>query len=244
MATIFLVDSEKGGVGKSLFALCLAHYLESQGVDYTLVDADPKNPDVYAVYQGIKNINFNTSNEVSFLHSRKASRVDDIFEFATKQTVLVNLPGNVHEQVKYWIDSNDLLSPDLIQTTQVKICKWFLSNGSHNSIQLLEKSLEDYQGNLEHILVCNRGLNPDWSNVNLDKLKEKYQFNTIDFPGLRAIERDYLEQKKLTFDRAIDDRSIPQLSRQRIVKFINQTVAEIEKIERFVEYVANHKKKE
>jgi MinD-like ATPase involved in chromosome partitioning or flagellar assembly len=59
MATIFLVDSEKGGVGKSLFALCLAHYLESQGVDYTLVDADPKNPDVYAVYQGIKNINFN-----------------------------------------------------------------------------------------------------------------------------------------------------------------------------------------
>lgn len=58
--------------------------------------------------------------------------------------------------------------------------------------------------------------------------KKKFKFQEIIFPGLRATERDYLEQNKLSFSRATEDQQGLQiLSRQRLVKFIRQTVEAI-----------------
>jgi hypothetical protein len=240
MANIYLIDSEKGGVGKSLFSLCLIHYFESEAIDYTLVDADPNNPDVDKIYKGITDIHFLATDEASALHSRQASKVDRIFELATKKTVLVNLPANIHDRVKYWILANDLLSDDLIKQTGIKICKWFLSNGSHNSLDLFAKSLKDYEGKLNHILVCNKGLNLDWSNVDLKPIEENHQFKAIDFPGLRATERDYLEEYKIPFAKAIQDEKLPLLSRQRIAKFIRETIEQIQKTGEFSQQIAKN----
>ena len=52
MGLIHLIGGEKGGVGKSFFSMSLLHFLSISSVPYVLVDADPNNPDVVAIYVG------------------------------------------------------------------------------------------------------------------------------------------------------------------------------------------------
>lgn len=233
MPIINLVDGEKGGIGKSLFACCLCHYYESHGINYALVDADLSNPDVSNLYGGMQDIHFKASDEITALNSRSAAKVDCIFEMAFEQSVVVNLPANVHEQVAFWILDNALLEGESVQQGKVRIGKWFLTNGSYSSISLFLNSLETYGGKLTHILVRNCGLSSDWEGMeqrqDFQEAKKRYGFEEIPFPGLRATERDYLEQNKLSFSRAMQEQQgLQVLSRQRLVKFVRQTVEAIE----------------
>ena len=108
MATIYLIDGEKGGVGKSLFCRCLLHFLEQKKMAHKLVDSDPQ-PDVAQIYNGIKDIQFVASDEATVMYSQTAGEVDKIIELAMKEDIIVNLPGKVHQQVKFWIEGNNLL---------------------------------------------------------------------------------------------------------------------------------------
>ena len=164
MATIYLIDGEKGGVGKSLFCRCLLHFLEQKKIPHKLVDTDPK-PDVAQIYNGIKDIQFTASDEATVMYSQTAGEVDKIIDLAMKEDVIINLPGKVHQQVKFWIEGNNLLDEDFIKESGVNFCKFFLSNGSDLSLELLEDSLQTYKGKLPHILVRNRGLKLDWSEI-------------------------------------------------------------------------------
>jgi hypothetical protein len=96
----------------------------------------------------------------------------------------------------------------------------------------LAKSLEDYEGKLPRILVVNQGLNPYWSKISLgDKLKElaqKYSVKAIDLPGLALAERNYIKQNNLSFSKALEYKKLSILSRQRLVKFLRNTMFEIE----------------
>jgi hypothetical protein len=232
MPIIHLVDGEKGGVGKSLFALCLIHYFDVKGIERHLVDADPRIPDVASVHEGITDIHFQTIDRVSLIHSQQVQKLDCLFELALEKPVIVNLPGNVHDAAKNWILGSDLLLEESITETKVSFCKWFLSDGSDTSIDLFTKSLEDYEGKLPHILVVNQGLNPYWSkaeeNDRLKELAQKYPYQAIDFFGLALAERNYLKQNNLSFSKAFEDKKLSILGRQRLVKFLRNTISEID----------------
>jgi hypothetical protein len=232
MAIIHLVDGEKGGVGKSLFALCLIHYFDVKGIEHHLVDADPRIPDVASVHEGRTDIHFQTIDRVSLIHSQQVQKLDHLFELALEKPVIVNLPGNVHDAAKNWILGSDLLSKESIAETKVSLCKWFLSDGSDTGIDLFAKSLEDYEGKLAHILVVNQGLNPYWSKADFsDRLKElaqKHPYQAIDFFGLALAERNYIKQNNLSFSKALEDKKLSILSRQRLVKFLRNTISEID----------------
>ncbi len=234
MATIYLIDGEKGGVGKSLFCRCLLHFLEQKKIVYKLVDTDPK-PDVAQIYQGIKDIQFMASDEATVMYSPMAGEVDRLIELAMKEDVIVNLPGKVHQQVKFWIEGNNLLDENFREESGISFCKFFLSNGSDISLDLLEDSLQTYGEKLPHILVRNRGLKLNWSEIiegdRLSKLRSKYQFLEIDFPGLRRTDIDFIDRQKQPFDQVMD--SLPLLARQRVKTFLSDTMTAIESTGKF-----------
>lgn len=246
MATIFLIDSEKGSMGKSLFCRCLLHFLEQKKITYKLVDTDPK-PDVAQIYQGIEDIQFTASDEATVMYSQSAGDVDKLIELAMKENVIVNLPAKVHQQVKFWIEGNDLLSESFIKESGVSFCKFFLSNGSDISLELLEDSLQTYQGKLPHILVRNKGLRLDWSEIDsgdrLSGLKSEHQFPEIDFPGLRRTDIEFIDRQKQPFSKVMAE--LPLLSRQRVKTFLSETMAAIESTGKFgtssTESMANKK---
>ncbi len=234
MATIYLIDGEKGGVGKSLFCRCLLHFLERKKIAYKLVDTDPK-PDVAQIYKGRVDIQFAASDEATVMYSQTAGEVDQIIDMAMKEDVIVNLPGKVHQQVKFWIEGNNLLDEKFIKKSGVSFCKFFLSNGSDISLDLLEDSLQTYKGKLPHILVRNQGLKLDWSEIiksdRYQKLKSDHQFLEIDFPGLRRTDLDFIDKKQQPFSKVIGE--LPLLPQQRVETFLSDTIAAIESTGKF-----------
>lgn len=231
MPTIHFVDGEKGGVGKSMFARCLAHYFECHQLDYTLVDADTNN-DVFDCYGGIADISFKLADEEIALSSVEANKVDQIFEAALEKPVLVNLPANVHEQVTYWITSNDLLSELITEESGVTIIKWFLSNGEFDSLKAFNTSLGTFEDKLSHILVRNKGLLTNWSKSEQSDLYQEtykqHQFTVIDFPGLPKTEQNYIQELRIPLSQILTNRDLSILSRQRLTKFVRETLAAID----------------
>ena len=53
MATIHLIDGEKGGVGKSFVTRAMIQYGLDQNLPFVAVETDRSNPDVNRVYQDI-----------------------------------------------------------------------------------------------------------------------------------------------------------------------------------------------
>ena len=147
MGRIILVDGQRGGVGKSIYSRFLNHYLTEKQHPYNFVDADP-NPDVFEVYGGQKDIQFVVSDEQSMLVSDQASLPDKLVDLAIYQDVLVNLPGKAHDSVKFWILSNELLDSAFVEETKVSFIKFFLTNGTQDSLGLFEDSLLTYDGKI------------------------------------------------------------------------------------------------
>lgn len=136
MAKIHLVDGEKGGVGKSLVARTMIHYCLEQKIPFVPVETDRSNPDVAGVYEEICEYAVFTEDE------KQADKADRIFEWAITKPVIVNLAAQSHRAVSSWIERNQLI--ELGSDEGVKFCKWFVSTGGYDSLNLFMQSVKSY----------------------------------------------------------------------------------------------------
>ncbi|MBD2093281.1 mobilization protein [Microcoleus sp. FACHB-1515] len=232
MATIHLVDSEKGGAGKSLFARVLVEYCIDRQLDYHLVEADASNPDVGETFSKViseaKSENGALSRRYDYTRivfseaERKADEADLLFDLALKQPVIVNLPAQVFTLVNEWIDRNNLL--ELEDQHQVRLCKWFVCTGGYDSVRLFLASIDHYGGKLPHILVRNWGLQDDWSHLEehavLQAALSKHKIPIVDLPKLSYRERDYFDEHRISFSQALAESRFGILGMQRVFKFL------------------------
>ena len=140
MATIHLIDGEKGGVGKSFVARAMIQYALDRNLPFVAVETDRSNPDVAGVYNEICQYAVFTEDE------KQANKADRIFEMAIEKPVIVSLPSQVHRAMKAWIDRNQLLK--LGKDYGVDFCKWFICNGEYDSIKLFVASLNCYENQM------------------------------------------------------------------------------------------------
>jgi hypothetical protein len=216
MATIHLIDGEKGGVGKSFMARTMIQYGLDRELSFLAVETDRSNPDVSRVYGDLCKFAVFSEDE------KQADKADRIFEMAMEKSVIVSLPSQVNRAVTTWIDHNQLLQ--LGAEHGISFCKWFVSNGDYDSVRLFQSSLKHYEQQMTHILVRNFGLCDDWSQVDddelLQKLIKKYEVKVVDFPRLGHRERYLLNQHQLRFDDATKSNNLTILGKQRIVNFL------------------------
>ncbi|WP_222427156.1 mobilization protein [Hyella patelloides] len=216
MATIHLIDGEKGGVGKSFVARTMIQYGLDRSFPFVAVETDRSNPDVAGVYEDICQYAVFTEDE------KQADKADRIFEMGMEKNVIVSLPSQVHRAMKSWIEKNQLLT--LGQEYGVSFCKWFVCNGEYDSIRLFLASVDCYEKRMTHILVRNLGLCDEWSPIDEDEsvqeLIKKYRVKVIDFPKLGYKERYLINQHRLQFDEAREYRDFGVLGRQRVVNFL------------------------
>ena len=221
MATIHLIDGEKGGVGKSLVTKTMIQYGLDRNLPFVAIETDRSNPDVAGIYKNICKLAVLSEDE------KQADKADRIFETATEKTVIVSLPSQVHRAVKAWIEQNELLR--LADEYQVNFVKWFVCNGEYDSVKLFIASLECYEDQITHILVRNLGLCDEWSLVEEDESLQdqitKYRVQVIDFPKLAYRERYTIDRKRLRFDEARSYREFGILGKQRVVNFLKAAYA-------------------
>lgn len=227
MSKIHLIDGEKGGVGKSFFAKTLIEYFLNQKIPYTLIDADQTNPDVHQLYpEGAQMTVFSDV-------EKKSHHADLIFESALKNSVIVNLPAQISNLVKGWIERSNILEVGC--ENDVQICKWFISSGDFSSINLFKESVAYYQDRIVHILVKNMGLMDDWEflkdDPDLTNLFTKYPqtLKSIEFAKCTYKERYDLEKLQMTLSGALKSNKFSILPKQRLMNFKKASFAAIEK---------------
>jgi hypothetical protein len=225
MARIHLIDGEKGGVGKSLFARVMVQYAIDKKLEHALVDTDMTNQDVKRFYDYAIDAEFSQA-------VNKGDRADIIFELARKQPVIVNLPANVFPRVNNWIRKGRLL--EVADKYGVDICKWFVCDGGFESIDLFYQSMNLYKDKMLHVLVRNLGKTDDWSfledDINYQELKNKHKntLKIIDFPLLYPGDRYFIDSKKFRFDATEIEETMPIMSQQRLSTFLESSNRAIE----------------
>ncbi|MGF1486179.1 MAG: hypothetical protein ACFBSE_03590 [Prochloraceae cyanobacterium] len=222
-----LIGGIKGGVGKSTFSSVLLYMYEQYGVNYQLIDADTNNPNVAKLNKkGLTDIKFAVEDDATALSSNALSNTDKLLDLAMESDLIINLPSDVEKKLIYWFEKTHLLEEDITEN-QVRFTYWFLSGGSYDSITLFLKLLEKLSGPiLDWVFVRNKKLCTDWSRVEnrseFIEAKKKYNVADIEFPGLPAVERDFLEEHQITYDDALNKKLMPLCPRQRLRDFLKE----------------------
>jgi hypothetical protein len=215
MATINLIDGEKGGVGKSWVARTMIQYFMDNNIIHVGIETDRSNPTVFNIYQDCK-VAFFSENE------KLADNPDLIFDYAFKKTVVVNLPAQVHRAVSQWIDTKGLL--ELGKENNISFVKWFVSDGESDSLELFINSLEHYQGYIPHVFIKNFGRCDEWEYFNnhegIQKAIEEYGVPVIDFPKLGDAKRIEINAKRMTFCDAANHAEFGIIGRNQIKTFL------------------------
>jgi len=224
---IHLIDGEKGGVGKSLFARTLMQYAIDKQMKLTLVDADRTNADVSEVYpDGAITASFSED-------EKKSYDADEIFNLALTQSVVVNLPAQVYPLVNEWISRNSVL--EVSAQYDVAVVKWFVCTGAYDSVKLFMESLDKFEDTITHVLVKNYAMCDEWERVlekpELKSAIAKYKVKQVIFPKLSFRERDILLEEKLTFAAAKNyTQKLGVLGTQRVHSFLKQAHGELDKV--------------
>jgi hypothetical protein len=237
MATIHLIDGEKGGVGKSWVARTIAQYFLDQGdatgttpcktPPFIGVECDRSNPTFAKIY-GDSLVVF-----AIFSESEKyEDRPDRIFDLAMTKTVLVNLPAQVHIPFKNWIRRKNLI--EIGQQNDVSFVKWFVSDGEDDSISLFVKSLKEFGTEIPHVFIKNLGRCDEdawdyfYNHEEAQDAIARYEVKVIEFPRLSDSKRITINAQRLTFDQARQYPEFGIIGRNQIVIYLKEAYKAIE----------------
>ncbi len=221
---IHLVDGEKGGVGKTMFARTLVQWFIDNQITFRAAEADRSNSDLMSTYTSHTQLVIVSENE------RLSGKTDGLFQMAAQCPVVVDLPAQAFRPISDWIERNDLIAAGAEHG--IAIAKWFVSNGSYTSIKQFEQTLKHFKHAIPHVLVRNLYARDDWSAIDAEPefraMLEKYRVKVIDLPKLNYDERDLIDEYRLSFGAALEGDKLTVLQKTRVRKFLKAVYGAIE----------------
>jgi len=219
---IHIVDSEKGGAGKSFFSRVFIEYCAFKDLNFRIVDADTSNQDIAKLYNDVE-LAFFSDDE------KKAFYADKIFDLAFEKSVIVNLPAQVYDNVTNWIKHNSLI--ELGKEHSISFIKWFVCTGGVDSVNFFLKSLEDLGDDITHVFVKNFGLCDEWNYIEqmpeFVAAQNKYKFIVVEFPRFPFWERNMIDRLEITFERAVSHPEFKAVSKQRVKNYLRRIYASL-----------------
>ena len=156
MANIHFIGGEKGGVGKSLVARCLAQYLIDRNQPFLGFDTDRSHGALMRFYSGYAS---------PVLVDRYES-LDAIMEAAVEQPerrILVDLAAQTHDPLVRWMDESGVLN--LADEMGIRIHYWHVMDSGKDSVDLLKRLLDRFGKQLRYVLVRNQVRGSDFSSL-------------------------------------------------------------------------------
>jgi hypothetical protein len=166
MAKIHLIGGEKGGVGKSVVARLVAQYFIDHQIPFLGFDSDRSHGALVRFYAGYAS---------PMLVDRYES-LDAIVEAATEKPerrVLVDLAAQTQEPLTRWMDESQLLevAPEL----GLQIRYWHVMDSGQDSVALLQRLFDRYEGRLSYVIVQNQLRGEDFDIFNKSGQRERAQ---------------------------------------------------------------------
>lgn len=184
MATIHLVGGEKGGVGKSLVSRVLAQYFIDHSIPFLGFDSDRSHGALMRFYAGF----------ASPVLVDRYETLDAIVEAAMEnreRRILVDLAAQTQEPLTRWMDESQLLS--LAPELGLDIRYWHVMDNGRDSVDLLKRLFDQYEGRLHYVIVQNQLRGDDFEILKTSGLLERAQ--TLN-AGVIAIKR--LQESSMT----------------------------------------------
>lgn len=224
MNSLFLVHNPKGGTGKSVVSCTAFQYHIDRGIPFVAFDTDRSNPDCWRRYQQEIPVNLAIFSEAT----RLEDAANQIFNLAMHNRVLVNMPAQVHQPLKDWIDKNDLL--DIAPEVGVRFHFLFVTDAGFDSLNLLLKTMEAYQEKVAYTILRNRGRSEEWEALDahegIQRLARRYGANFLDFPALLgSVVRNRMDAESLSFGAALQRDDFSVIEKQRVRKFLREAYA-------------------
>ncbi len=167
MSHIHLVGGEKGGVGKSTVARLLAQDFVDRNQPFVALDGDQSHGDLlrfYTDYAIPLNLRDNASADGILL-----SAID------TDQAVLVDLPAQSASALQSWVQESGVL--DLAEELNIPVTFWHVTDGSRNSVDLLQRTVDDFSGHrgVSFVIVRNLGRGGNFEAFDRSQVKARAQ---------------------------------------------------------------------
>lgn len=225
---IHLVSGEKGGVGKSFTSRVFCEYMKSRNTGYALVEADSQINDVGRVYkeQAAEAATITLSDDSSM-----RTEPDVIFNLAEQHPTIVNLPSNTLDVLERWINRVGLIKMMEEEYQGNRLVKWFVSDGCYESIRQLERSIEQLDGAIPHVVILNEGrLNGrnfsylDESEI-YQRVKQAPNFVTaVELPSMESDLQYFIDSHELTLSEALEtvEEAMGRLAKQRVKTFLDR----------------------
>ncbi|MEI7994051.1 MAG: mobilization protein [Methylococcaceae bacterium] len=230
MSTIHLIGGEKGGVGKSVVARLLAQYMIDHEIPFTGFDTDRSHGSLLRFY----------SDYASPTIIDNYESLDAIIETALaqpEQRILVDLAAQTHYPLAQWIEESGVL--ELAEELGISICYWNVMDSGKDSVDLLNKLLDQFRTRLNYILVQNELRDEHFNILELSGVKERalaFDAKVITIKRLHAPVMTKIDSNSYSFWAAKnrDTESLSALGlleRQRVKMWLNHAYKEIESLD-------------
>ncbi|HTE42203.1 MAG TPA: hypothetical protein VK629_15360 [Steroidobacteraceae bacterium] len=146
MGNIHLIGGEKGGVGKSLVSRLLAQYFIDNSIPFVGFDTDRSHGALLRFYEGYASPVLIDSYE----------SLDAIVEAAAdnpERRVLIDLAAQTQAPLTQWMDESQLI--DVASEMDLRIRYWHVMDSGRDSVDLLQRLFDTYQGRLNYVIVKN-----------------------------------------------------------------------------------------
>ena len=166
MTNIHLVGGEKGGVGKSLVSRLLAQYFIDHSIPFLGFDSDRSHGALMRFYAGF----------ASPVLVDRYETLDAIVEAAMEnreRRILVDLAAQTQESLTRWMDESQLLS--LAPELGLDIRYWHVMDNGRDSVDLLKRLFDQYEGRLHYVIVQNQLRGDDFEILKTSGLLERAQ---------------------------------------------------------------------
>ena len=230
MVNIHLIGGEKGGVGKSVVARLLAQYMIDHEIPFVGFDTDRSHGSLLRFY----------SDYASPTIIDNYQSLDTIIETASaqpEQRILVDLAAQTHHPLALWIEESGVL--ELAKELEISICYWNVMDSGKDSVDLLNKLLDQFRSRLNYILVQNQLRDEYFNILELSGVKERalaFDAKVITIKRLHAPVMTKIDSNSYSFWAAKnkDTESLSALGlleRQRVKMWLNHAYKEIESLD-------------
>ncbi|MDD5267822.1 MAG: mobilization protein [Methylococcales bacterium] len=230
MSTIHLIGGEKGGVGKSVVARLLAQYMIDHDIPFIGFDTDRSHGSLLRFY----------SDYASPTVIDNYESLDAIMEAALSQPdqrILVDLAAQTHYPLAQWIEESGVL--ELAEEMGISICYWNVMDSGKDSVDLLNKLLDQFRTRLNYILVENQLRDEHFKILELSGVKERalaFDAKVITIKRLHAPVMTKIDSNSYSFWAAKNKdteslNALGLLERQRVKMWLNHAYKEIESLD-------------
>lgn len=226
--TIHLVGGEKGGVGKSLMARLLIHYMQERNLPFCAFDADRSNAALMRYYPEV-------STQILTDHH---DHMDKIIEAAHEQPgrqIVVDLAAQTHDLLVNWMEGVDMIG--MVKEMGYQVRYWHVMDCGKDSVDLLKKLFDHLGGTLKYVIVQNQFRGEKFDLFEKSAEKQRASELQVDLMSIRHL-MDHVMHKIDSSNAPFavgkyperDNTGLGLVDRQRLKIWLTQTCAQMDKI--------------